>query len=145
MPGRPVGLDRLDQRPAFFAGDVPGGEVGEAPAADGHEVAAHGPVVGPERDAHRRGLQRRSAGVIALGVVAEQAQRRDVAGRQEPIGHVPRAADDPFAGNPVHLGNFAAWSGVRPPSAANGSSAAPSGITMTNRVSLDMICSIPGF
>ena len=132
-----LGLNRFHQRPALGAGDVAGREVGEPSVADRHQVAADRPVVGTELDAHGRGLQRSPARVIPLGVVAEQAERRHVAGRQEPVGNVPRPADDPLASDPVHLGNPGRFERSHAIESANGSSAAPSGITMTYLV-LDM-------
>ncbi len=45
------------ERASLGAGDVPSREVGKAAVGDGHEVAANGPIVRPEHDAHRRGFQ----------------------------------------------------------------------------------------
>ena len=68
------GVNGLDKRPAFFAGDVAGREVAHLAVLDMDEVAADGPVVGAERNAHRGGFERRPAGVDGEGVVAEQAE-----------------------------------------------------------------------
>ena len=48
------------------------------------EVAAVRDLVGPELDAHRRGLDRRATGVVAGGVEAEDRHVADVAARREP-------------------------------------------------------------
>jgi hypothetical protein len=45
-----------------------------------------------------------AAGEINLGVVAEEAERGDIASRQEAVGHVPRPAEDALASDRVHLG-----------------------------------------
>ena len=56
-------VDCLDQRAAVLAGDVAGREVAHLPVLDRHEIAADGPVVGAEGNAHRGRFERRAAGV----------------------------------------------------------------------------------
>ncbi len=97
------GVDGLDERPAFLAGDVAGREVAHLAVLDVDEVAADRPVVGAERNAHRRGFERRPAGVDGERVVAEEAERGHVAGRRQRRGHVVGAADHAGAGDAVHV------------------------------------------
>ena len=91
------GVQGLHQRPALLAGDVPRGEIGEPAVLDGHQITADGPVFGPQHHVHGGRLERSPSGVVILGVIAEEAQGGHVAGRQEPVGHVPRAAHNPLA------------------------------------------------
>ena len=95
-------LNGLDEHAALLVRDMPGGEIGQPAVVDRHEVAADGPVVGAQGHAHRRGLERCTPGVIALGVVTEEAQRGHIAGRQEPVGHVARPAHDSLPRHAVH-------------------------------------------
>ncbi len=98
-----LGLNRFHQQPALGARDMAGGEVGEPSLVDRHQIAPNSPVVGTERNAHGGGLKRSPAGVIPHRVVAEEAESRHVAGGQKTVGNVARTADDPRAGDPIHL------------------------------------------
>ena len=76
------GVERGDDRVALLAREVAGGEVDHrAVGVDGDEVAAVRDLVGRELDAHRRGLDRRAAGVVLGRVVAEDREVADVAAR----------------------------------------------------------------
>ena len=59
---------------------------------DGDEVAAVRDLFGIELDAHRRRLDRRAAGVVHGGVVAEDREVADVASRREAVGNHRREA-----------------------------------------------------
>ena len=63
-----------------------------------------GPVVRPQRDAHRGGFERRPAGVDDEGVVAEEAERGHVAGRSERVRDIVGTADNAGLGDAVHMG-----------------------------------------
>ena len=71
-------LQRVDQFLAVFAGNVSGGEVAHVAIGSMHEIAADGPIVRPEADAHRSGLERRTAGIDLKRVIAEERERRDI-------------------------------------------------------------------
>ena len=95
-------VERGDDRVALLAGEVTGGEVDHgAGVVDGDEVAPVRDLVGRELDAHRRGLDRRAAGVVLGGVVAEDREVADVAPRRQPgrdhLGEPDLAARRPGA------------------------------------------------
>ena len=69
---------------APLGGGVAAGEVDHRPVvADGDEVAAVGDAVGRQPQAERGRLDRRPAGVVAGGVVAEDRHVADVAARRQ--------------------------------------------------------------
>src|SRR6516165_9896356 len=74
-------LECGNQLPAILRRDMPGGEVAHLFAIDVDEVAANRPIAWSQEQAHRGGLERRPAGVDLERVVAEQAERGDVACR----------------------------------------------------------------
>ena len=98
-------LDRFHQGASLGIRDVTRGKVGKLTLQNRHEIASDRPVVRPKLDAHRRGLKRCPPRVVLVRVVPQQAERRHVAGRQEPVRDVPRPADNPRGGNPIHLRN----------------------------------------
>src|SRR5262249_32936193 len=65
--------------------------------------AAENPVGGRERNALRGGLERRSAGVVNGGVVAEQAHRRDVGSGFESVRHGAGQTLSTGEGDAVHV------------------------------------------
>ena len=56
-----LAVQGLDQRPPLVARDVTRREVGHLAILDRHQIAAHRPVVRPQRHAHRHHLQRRTS------------------------------------------------------------------------------------
>ena len=98
-----VPLDRRHQLAAVRAGDVPRREVAHPVVRRVDEVAPNRPVVRPERDAHRRGFERRAAGVHHEWVVAEERQRRHVRRRGQRSRHVVRQPDDSRRRDAVHV------------------------------------------
>ena len=96
---------------ALLAREVAGREVDHrAGVVDGDEVAAVRDLVGRELDAHRRGLDRRAAGVVLGGVVAEDREVADVAARREARGDDGRAPD---LGCAPRSGRGGAWTRLR--------------------------------
>ena len=95
------------------------------------QVAAVRDLVGRELDAHRRGLDRRPAGVELERVVAEDRQVPDVAAGRQPAGDHLGPADLAALRERGRFGSAAASSGVFPSSASTGSSAQPSGTRTT--------------
>ena len=80
-----------DQCMALGGGDMAGckinhGDVVVVGPVEGHEVATERRLVVGQADAHRRGLQRRPAGVIALRRITEQRQIGDIATGREAVG-----------------------------------------------------------
>ena len=129
--------ERVDQRLAVLVGDVPGGEVVHLPVVDGTRLQRMAQSLRAELDAHGRGFERRPAGVDLERVVAEQAERGDVAGRRQRRRHVVRAADHALAADAVHVRHVG---GLQRRLAAErlacGSSAQPSGMTMAYFIAL---------
>ena len=91
------GVERGDDRVALLAAHVTGREVdhaaGRVAVGERDEVAAVRDLVGTELDAHRRGLDRRAAGVVLGGVVSEDRHVADVAARRQPVRDDARPAD----------------------------------------------------
>ena len=85
-----------DDRCALLTRRVTGGEVDHhrrCGVVQRDQVAAERDVVGPEIDAHRCRLDRRTPGVEARRVVPENRHVADVAARRKPLGDHRRPAD----------------------------------------------------
>jgi hypothetical protein len=87
----------------FFRRDVPGREIAHRLIFDRDQVAANGPIVLAQRNALRRGFQRRPAGEMFQRVVAEQTEIGHVGAGGQRRGHVVRTADDALRRHGVHL------------------------------------------
>ena len=115
-----------EQFAALLRRDVAGGEVlhqGVARAAavgagrartNRHQVASHGPVVGPERDPLSRRFERRTAGEIGERVVAHQAHARHLRAWRQAVGHVVGQADAAAGGEGIHGGRAGRLEGRLP-------------------------------
>ena len=131
-PAAELGVEGLDHLGGLLGGRMAAGEVDHrAVVADGGEVAAVGDLVGRQPEAERGRLDRRPAGVVLGGVVAEDRHVADVAARRQPGGITAARPTSPRAASAASVGIDATSSGVRPSSAATGRSAHPSGTHTT--------------
>ena len=72
---------------------------------DGDEIAAVRDLVGPDLDAHRRGLDRRASGVISGGIETEDRHVADIATRRQPGWDHLGATDDAACGEHGQAGH----------------------------------------
>ncbi len=91
-----------EQRTGFVGRDVSGRELAHHLIFDRDQIAAHGPIVRPQRDSLRRGFERRAAGEALQRVVAEQTEARDIRARRQRLRHMIGPPDDPAARDRIH-------------------------------------------
>ena len=85
--------------------DLPGGEAFHHLIFDRDQIAADGPIVGPEVDALGGCLQRGSARVMFHGIVAQQAEVGRIGPGGQGLGRVVGPADHARGCYGVHAGN----------------------------------------
>ena len=111
-----------------LAVDVSGGIVRHrhllARAGQGDQVHAEGDIVRCQLHAHRGGLQRGTAGVVAAGIVTEQAQVAHVRSGRIAVGYRVNQSELPAARHPIESGGACrlqrrGGSRLRPPAVAH--------------------------
>ena len=106
FPGRAAALiflQPLNQLASQVAGNLCGREAPHSPVGDVDQVAADGPVERTQLDSLGGRLDRRTARVEALRVVAEEAHRPHIAARRHRHGHMVGLTDQACPGDGVHV------------------------------------------